>query len=334
MKIIISAGGTGGHIYPAIELAKYLQKNNHEILFVSSSNDVAKRILKNENFNIKYYNMQGFKREKSFKSIIYNLNSLFKLIKTFISLIPVFIKFKPNICIGFGSYITYPVIKLAKLFKLKTYIHEQNSYPGLVNRLLKKSVDKIFITYKSSQEYFNTNNCIYTQTPRIYNYNGEKKEDYILFLGGSLGAEKINQVACEYAKINQDKVYLISGKRYFDEYVKYENNNFIIKSYADDLLQIMANAKVIVTRAGASTLLEAVSLEKKIIAVPSPNVVNDHQMKNAQEFFKQGYLKILPEENLSLDNITKLINDPFTNYKYQKINACKIIAKEMGCLNN
>ena len=331
MKIIISAGGTGGHIYPAIELAKYLENKNHQVLFISSKNEVAKNILQKEHFNIKYYNMHGFRREKSLKGILYNFDALLKLIKTFICLIPVFINFKPNVCIGFGSYITYPVIKLARFFKLKTYIHEQNSYPGLVNRLLKKSVDKIFITYKSSAEYFEQKKTIYSSTPRIYHLDEKKEEKYILFLGGSLGAEKINQIAYEYAKINQEQVYLITGKRYFEQYKDKKNDNFFVKSYADNLLSIMGKAKVIITRAGASTLLEAVSLEKKIIAIPSPNVVNDHQTKNAQEFFQEGYLKILPESELSLETIIKFINEPFNDYQYQKVNACEIIAKEMGC---
>lgn len=322
MKIMIAAGGTGGHIFPAISLANYLLSHGDEVLFISSDNNIAHEILDDLALNTKFYPMQGLSRDKSFAGLKKNLQAVNLLNKAKKQISKDFKSFNPDVCIGFGSYITYPVIKLAKANKIPTIIHEQNSYPGLVNRMLATDVDYVCYTYQTSLEYFkdsktNPNKYIYTSNPRISEITPHQGGDYILVLGGSLGAEKLNEIAQELSLKTDELIILVSGSRYN---VK-SRDNLIVKSYIPDLLNVMKQAKVIITRGGATTLLECCALEKKTIVIPSPNVVCNHQMLNAQELASNGYLEYVSEEDASVDQIYKMINDDFQPQAFVNINA-------------
>ena len=327
MKIVITAGGSGGHIYPALELAKEL-KDQHDILFISCDKKISHKILDEQDFEVINYKLNGFYREKSIKAIMKNIATVFRLIKVYILTFFKLMKFKPDSTIGFGSYITYPVIKIAKLFNSKTFIHEQNSYPGLVNRKLAKSVDNIFYCYEKSLDYFedNIDKCIYSSNPRIQNITPMKTNgEYILILGGSLGAEKMSEAAVELAKKTNLQIKVVTGINYN----KIENklSNLEIIDYLEDSIEIMNGAKIIITRGGATTLLELVALNKNIIVIPSPNVTANHQYENALELSNKNLVRILEEKFFTIELLEKLINEPFIPGKLEIIRANEIIIK-------
>lgn len=314
MKYIVTAGGTGGHIYPGIMLAKELRKRGHEVIFINSNRLIDHQIFdKMElDFPVKHYTMYGFDREMSAQGIYHNLVNVVYTCNVFWKTQRLLLKFKPDHVIGMGGYISFAPVFNARNIDIKTSIHEQNSYPGLVNRKLSKYVDNVFYTYESSKKYFySQDNLVYTSNPRIdacKNYEGPCSEEYILFLGGSLGAEAINEIAYQYAKENNENVILVSGERYFDEMsARKVIDNLQIIAYTSDVLETMAKASVIVTRAGATTLLEAVAMKKLTIAIPSPNVVADHQTLNAKELASIGAIEYISEEELSLQQLKDTI---------------------------
>ncbi len=310
---LITAGGTGGHINPGVLIAKELVSNGNEVIFVFSQRAVDHIILDNEDtFTSKFFKMSGFEREITIVSIFKNIRNIWRTMIVFIQIIYLFLKFKPDYVIGMGGFISYPVIKIAKLFKVKVVIHEQNSYPGVVNRKLCSQVDKVFYTYQASTKYFTkAKKLVYTGNPRgelAKTKRNSNKNNEVLFIGGSLGAEAINKIAVEYAIETKQKTTLICGQRYINKLTERSSNLNLIE-YADDLVERIAMAQIVVTRGGATTLLECINALALTIVIPSPNVVGDHQTKNAQELEKLGLLKIIEEDNLNLVMLKSKINE-------------------------
>ncbi len=319
MKYIVTGGGTGGHLYPGIQIARELVSRGHEVIFVASSNGIDQDIFAKETdltFEVKYWDLRGFSRQMNPKSIGKNLINVTKVLKTQRAAKKLIKAFKPDFVIGMGGYISYPIVTSAVKMDVSTAIHEQNSYPGLVNRKLSKQVDYVFNTYEKALDYFDVDasKVIYTSNPRIDEARkyktDEVNENSVLFLGGSLGAEKVNEIAIEYAKANPEiNVDLVCGERYATELGDLNINNLTLHAYLADQLKWMNQAEVIVTRGGATTLLEAVALEKLTLVIPSPNVVANHQYHNAMSFVDKGYLKQIEEKDMNLDNVSMLISE-------------------------
>lgn len=327
MRVIIAAGGTGGHIYPALSLANELTNQGYIVKFISSNNQVAHEILDETNLDVTFMDLKGFSRQKSFKAIIDNFKTLYKLSKVMVKTNKIIKEFKPDCCIGFGSYITYPVIKLAKKKGIKTIIHEQNSYPGLVNRKLANQVDYVAYTYKASLEYFNQvdkDKLIYTSNPRISGLKPHPKGEGILILGGSLGADFLNNLAFELADLTDEKITLVSGSR---NKLTSNKANLEIIEFIPNMLEVIANARVVITRAGATTLLECCALGKNTIAIPSPNVVCDHQTKNAMELSQMGLIRYISENNANSEAVYKLVEEEVNLAKFNNIDANNAIIK-------
>lgn len=326
-KYIVTGGGTGGHLYPGLMIANELNKEG-EVIYVASKNGIDQEIIggQNVNFDVKYWNLRGFTRSFSPKAIIQNIVTLFKLFIVSLKSIALLIKFKPDTVIGVGGYISFPLVFFGKFFGAKTIIHEQNSFPGVTNRQLGKRVDTVMITYSSSEKYFKKANTIITSNPRIdlaESFIGKKFYDTtnmdpnrtnILIVGGSLGAEALNDTIIKLAKISPEKdFYLVCGNRYEQEYKNIDIPNLKIFAYLDQPFEYFATADVVVTRAGATTLLELIAMEKLIVAVPSPNVVANHQVINAKEFTRECMIKLICEENLDLEVMVNVINDIIEN---------------------
>ncbi len=317
MKYIVTGGGTGGHLYPGIQIAKELVSRGHEVIFVASSNGIDQDIFAKEadlNFEVKYWDLRGFSRQMNPKSIGKNVVNVTKVLKTQHAAKKLIKSFKPDFVIGMGGYISYPVVTTSVKMNVSTAIHEQNSYPGLVNRKLSKQVDYIFNTYEKALDYFavEANKVIHTSNPRIDEARKYKTDEVqansVLFLGGSLGAQKVNEIAVEYAKANPEiKVDLVCGERYAVELSDLNVANLTLHAYLTDQLKWMNQAEVIVTRGGATTLLEAVALEKLTLVIPSPNVVGNHQYHNAMSFVDKGYLKQIEEKDMTLAKVSELI---------------------------
>ncbi len=348
MNIVITGGGTGGHLYPGLELAKHFYKNGNKVFYIASKNGVDKDIIKSqkdlEKINIKYWDLKGFNRKKSLKSLLENSINAVKLI-FLLNKAKRFLKTNNiDLVIGVGGYISYPIVKKATTMKIPSIIHEQNSYPGLVNRKLSDEVDYILSTYEHSQKYFNKE-IILSSNPRVdetfkYLNNSYKKElglsnkKIALFLGGSLGAKTINDLFLDFISSELSKQYqaiLVSGLKNneIDKNVDLKDN--IVIQNTSELLKYISSSDIVISRAGATTLLEIVYLEKKSIIIPSYNVVANHQHANADEFNKKGLITLLDEKELNYDRFLKefknLENNAIisSNLKsYKKISSLKV----------
>ncbi|WOO88515.1 UDP-N-acetylglucosamine--N-acetylmuramyl-(pentapeptide) pyrophosphoryl-undecaprenol N-acetylglucosamine transferase [Mollicutes bacterium LVI A0078] len=348
-KYIVTGGGTGGHLYPGLMIARELAKEG-EVIYVASKNGIDYEIISGQDidFEVKYWDLRGFSRSFALSAIIRNLVTLFKLVLVSIKSIMLLLKFRPDTVIGVGGYISFPLVFFGKLVGAKTVIHEQNSFPGVTNRQLGKRVDTVMATYQSSKKYFDERKLVMTSNPRIdiaSEYIGKKFYDVtgmnqtrtnILVVGGSLGAEVLNETIIELAKVTPDKdFYLVCGNRYADEYKGLNIENLKIISYLDQPFEYFATADVVVSRAGATTLLELIAMEKLVVAVPSPNVVANHQVVNAKEFSRECMIKLIREENLDLEVISNVINDIIENkdsyianvQKNKPVNAMEQILK-------
>lgn len=335
MKVIISAGGTGGHIYPALAIARKIKEENPkaEILYIGTTNRMEKDIVPKAGFEFIGIPIEGLKRKISLKNIktaylfISGINKCKKIIK----------KFKPDIVIGVGGYVSAPVIYAANKLGVKCCIHEQNSSFGVTNKFASKFASKIFVSFKSLEEKANDDRVIYTGNPcseNAINVEASKKEDYglsknkklVLIVMGSLGSKTINDKMKNMLTLFNNKDYevmFVTGKNYFEEYKhnKYTSNIKIVP-YIDNMVSLLKKTDVLVSRAGASTLSEISALNVPSILIPSPYVTENHQYKNAMDLVNKGAAEIIEEKDLNGDillrKIENLLEDKVYTNKLKK----------------
>ena len=314
MKVVISAGGTGGHIYPALAIINKIKEKepNSEFLYIGTHNRMEKDIVPKYNIPFKSIEIYGFNR----KHILKNFKTIKCMIKSKREVTKIIKEFKPDIAIGVGGYVTVPVISAAHSLGIKTFIHEQNSIAGKANKALARYADLIGVSFKSSLNDFDSKKVIFTGNPcseEAINKKEIKKEFFgfdnnkklVLIVMGSLGAAEVNS----YLKENLSKfkgkdyqVLYVSGKSSYDS-VKDLNlpSNVKIVPYIDNLTGIMKNTDLMVTRAGASTLSEVIALGVPSILIPSPYVPNNHQYKNAMDLVNAKAADIIEEKDLKND---------------------------------
>lgn len=338
MKVIISAGGTGGHIYPALSIInKIKEKNpNSEFLYIGTTNRMESTIIPKEGIPYFGIEMSGLSKNllKSIKSIKLLLKSI-KKVKEEIK------KFNPDIVIGVGGYVTFPVIYTAKKLGYKTLIHEQNSIPGKSNKLLVKYVDKIAISLPGSFKYFPEEKVVYTGNPRsseIVAVPSAKKSELgltnnkklVLIVMGSLGSMTINNELKKIIKKFKGKDYevlLVTGKNYYDDFKNINIETVKIVPFLNNMLNVLKICDLIVTRAGASTISEITAIGLPSILVPSPYVANNHQYYNAMELVNNKASILLEEKDFNSDNLLKNIDLVLNNeklYKEMHINSLKL----------
>ena len=328
MRVIISAGGTGGHIYPALALVdKIKQKEpNSEFLYIGTHNRMEKDIVPKYGIPFKTIEMYGFNRKKLWKNFktFYCLYKGKKICKKTIK------EFKPDIVIGFGGYITAPVIMAANSLGIKTFIHEQNSVVGKANLALARYTSLVAVSFKSTMNSFKNNKVIYTGNPvsesavaakpalkKEFGLHDNKK--LVLIVMGSLGAHLVNEYLKEELMLfNSDKyeVVFVTGKQDYDEINKINfPKNVKVFPYIENLARIMKKTDVMVTRAGASTLSELEALQIPSILIPSPYVPNNHQLKNAMDLVNNKAAKLLEEKDLQKGSLLKEVEDLLNNSK-------------------
>ncbi|TAF73044.1 MAG: undecaprenyldiphospho-muramoylpentapeptide beta-N-acetylglucosaminyltransferase [Bacteroidetes bacterium] len=296
MKIIISGGGTGGHIFPAIAIANSLKAlQNVEILFVGANGRMEMEKVPQAGFVIKGLNIAGIQRSFSFSSIKKNLLFPFKLISSLLEAKKIVKDFKPNIVVGVGGYASGPVLWAAQNQGIPTLIQEQNSFAGITNKLLARRASKICVAYQGMEKYFPKEKIIITGNPVRkdiletefvklagcvhFKLNPELKT--ILVIGGSLGAKTINEaIENDTEKLKKSGVQLIwqTGKNFN---TSIQNPKFNILPFIKEMHWAYACADVVISRAGALSISELALVGKPAILVPSPNVSEDHQTKNA-----------------------------------------------------
>ena len=330
MRVIISAGGTGGHIYPALAIISKIKEKepNSEFLYIGTHDRMEKDIIPSRGIPFESITIYGFNRKNLFKN--------FRTIKTFMrsykrckELIK---SFNPDIVIGVGGYVTGPVIYAAKKLKYKTLIHEQNSVPGKCNLFLKKYADKIAISLPNSKEYFDEKKVVFTGNPcsesAIDAPKMDKKElgldpnkKLVLFAFGSLGSSKLNDLIINTMNSFKNKNYeilFITGKKEYDNVSKNSfPSNVKVIPYLENTPRIMKSTDVFVSRAGASFLSEIIALNVPSILIPSPYVPDNHQYKNALELKQKNACVLIEEKDLTSELLVNSIDELLTNDEYR-----------------
>ena len=331
MRVLISGGGTGGHVSPAIAIANYLREKdkNIEIVFAGTEKGLENQVIPREGYKLYHLKVRPFNRRK--KISLANIDAAVKAFTSQIAAKKIIKEYKPDIVIGTGGYVSWPVLSVAAKMKIPTVIHEQNAFPGVTSKMLAKVVDKVMISFDESKKYFkDADKLIYTGNPvrQLYfdiDCKREKKElspnrFMILSVGGSMGAEPINKAAIdfmdEYAKNKNITHYHVTGTR---DYAKCAGifkdkklngyNNLFLSEYLFDIYKYYAAADIVICRAGALTLTELAVLKKPAILIPSPYVAENHQFKNAEVLAKQNAAVIIEEKDLTAETLAKKIEE-------------------------
>ena len=330
-RVIISGGGTGGHIFPAISIANALRKIDPEteILFVGAEGRMEMEKIPAAGFKIIGLPVAGLYRSLTLK----NFYVLIKLLKSLRKARKVIMEFKPDVVVGVGGYASGPVLRQAGWMGIPTLIQEQNSYAGVTNKLLARKASKICVAYDGMEKYFPASKIIKTGNPVRQNFenlkaiqdealnffNLKKEFPVVLVLGGSLGAGSINNSLSE--NINKlkdsDCQWLWQTGKYYYENVKALvsvsfSGNISVHGFINRMDYAYAAADVIVTRAGAGTISELCLVGKPVILIPSPNVAEDHQTRNAEALSTRNAALLIKDNMASetlVDEAIKLISD-------------------------
>lgn len=353
MRIIVSAGGTGGHIYPALAIIKEFQKQEKdlEVLYIGTHNRMENKIIPEH--NIPYQAIEIYGLSKS--DLKRNFKNVHLLIKAYEKCIDIMKEFKPDAVIGVGGYVTFPVIMAARKLNIKTFIHEQNCIPGKSNKFLSRGVDEVFVSFKSSAKYFKSKKVLYTGNPsmdNVKNLKPIKKESLgltkdkklILVTSGSLGSSALNEKIIDFLRLSSKddfEVLMITGENNYQTVTKNEfSKNIKILPYLNNMAAIFHECDLIISRAGASTIAEIIGSDTPSIIIPSPYVANNHQYYNAFELNESGAAVMLEEKNLTgkvlYDEVKRLLNNEkaLKNLKdnlkkYNNINSSETIYKEI-----
>ena len=329
MRVIISAGGTGGHIYPALAIVNCIKEKEpkSEFLYIGTHNRMEKDIVPKYDIPFIGIEMYGFNRKNIFK----NFKTIKCLFKSKRELKKIIKEFNPDIVIGVGGYITFPVITTAHKLGYKTFIHEQNSVAGKANLMMADCVDLIGVSLKSSMGEFPTRKVIFTGNPCGENALKVKKIDkttlgfsktkkLVVVVMGSLGAENVHTFMKENIGKFSDKKYevlYITGKNNYEDIKSIKHpSNVKLLPYLDNLAGLFKDTDILITRAGASTLSEIIALTVPSILIPSPFVPNNHQYKNALDLVNKNAALMVEEKNLTFDNIDSNINKLLNDKKY------------------
>ena len=314
-RVIISGGGTGGHIYPAISIANALRKIDPsvEVLFVGAEGRMEMEKVPAAGYRIIGLPVAGLNRSNLFK----NFTVIFKLLKSLGKARKIIRDFNPDVVVGVGGYASGPVLRLSAKNGIPTLIQEQNSYAGVTNKLLAKNASVICVAYDGMDKYFPKEKIIKTGNPVRQNFEDldtlkdealkffklKVRFPVILILGGSLGAGSINKCLTDNIRaiIDSDCQWLWqTGKYYYDSIKKAASrsvsDNISIHPFIDRMDLAFAAADIIVSRAGAGTISELCLVGKPVILVPSPNVAEDHQTKNAMALAEKDAAMLLTDE--------------------------------------
>ncbi len=344
MRVVVTAGGTGGHIYPALAIINKIKKEepNSEFIYIGTHNRMEKDLIPSLGIHYEEIEITGFVRKLSLE----NIKTISRFLKARKKCLQIIKDFNPDVVIGAGGYVTAPVIWAAHKLGYKTFIHEQNSVVGLSNRYLSKYVDKIGVSFESTLSEFPANKVSLTgnpcsekaiATPKALksDFGLDDSKRLVLIVMGSLGSKTINEKMVEfvYGFRNKDyEVLFVTGNSYFDK-LKMQRfpDNVKVVPFIDNLPSIMKCTDLMVSRAGASTMSEIMALGIPTIFIPSPYVTNNHQYKNAMDLVSKDAAFILEEKNLEKNTFIHMIDDILSDEeRYNKIkeNVSKLGIKD------
>lgn len=333
-KIIISGGGTGGHIYPAIAIAKEIERRHPDalFLFVGARDRMEMEKVPQAGYEIEGLWISGIQRKLTLDNLMFPLKLLSSLLKSR----KIIRKFKPDVVIGTGGFASGPLLKMGTMMGVPAVIQEQNSYAGITNKWLGGAVQKVCVAYESMDRYFPEEKIIKTGNPvrsdlldidskyqaACAKYKLQPETKVILILGGSLGARAINElISKELPFLQELGVHLLwqTGKLYYDNYKHLATAGVEVMAYIDKMDLAYAAADIIISRAGASSVSELCIVGKATIFIPSPNVAEDHQTKNAQAIVKEEAAIMIRETELAEKfklMISGLLNDESLRLQY------------------
>lgn len=342
MKIIVSAGGTGGHLYPALALVDYIKTQNPdtEFLFVGTTDRLESQVVPQLGYEYRGLHVKGFvgnpiQKIKNGLIFLKSLGQSKKILK----------EFQPDIVIGFGGYPSASIVMAASKMGIKTMIHEQNSIIGLTNKILIKRVDKIVCCYQKAYEQFPKNKTVLLGNPRasvvthqtlkdIHDlYQIDKKRKTVVIVMGSLGSSSVNAIMSEALRTMQNDDYdviYVTGKNYYEDMKKNLsdlNTSIHLVPYIDDMPSLIASCDLLVSRAGATTLAEITALSCASLLIPSPYVVANHQEYNAQELVDAYAARWILEKDLTASRFVEEVR-----YLFSHENILQDMRKNAGAL--
>lgn len=335
MRILFATGGTAGHINPALAVASYIRENNDdaEILFIGTSDHMEARLVPQAGFDFKTIDISGFKRSLSPKALVHNVKTVFRLVKSSAASKKIIEQFNPDVVVGFGGYVSGPVLQSAVKMGIPTCIHEQNAFPGITNKTLAKEVDKVMLTVEDAKKHLEVKNEVtVTGLPvrgELLSADRElaravlgiPDDKYlILSFGGSLGARPLNEAmfdilldSAETGKYCHIHSVGTNGTEFLE---KFEHAGFVngkkgtveVRQYIDNMDVCMAAADLVIGRAGASSLSEIEAMGKASILIPSPYVAENHQFHNAMALVNRDAGFVLEEKDLTSASLSDKIN--------------------------
>jgi len=326
MRVLLAGGGTAGHINPAIAIANTVRKKRPEsvIAFCGTPAGMENDLVSREGYQMYHVDIQGFKRKLS----LYNLTSARKAAGALRRSDEILDEFRPDVVIGTGGYVSWPVVNRAAKRGIPTMIHEQNAFPGLTSRMLSRVVDRVMISFDASRKYFkDEKKLILVGNPVrdeiIYKRGSVSKKElglsdkpFVLSFAGSLGAREVNRAMIDFIGLIKDegRIQLLhatgsNGWKWFPQKLREagteidEYPDISVREYIYDMPSVMSAADIVISRAGAITLAELAVQGKPAILIPSPNVANDHQSHNARAFEEAGAAAVLPESEMTGESI-------------------------------
>lgn len=349
MRVIMTGGGTGGHVYPAIAIADEIKKRYEDaaILFVGAEDGMERKIVPENGYDLEVIAVDGFNR----KNLLKNVEVLRKLRKASRRSKEIIKEFNPDVVIGTGGYASAPVVKTAQKMKIPTYIHEQNAFPGVTNKMLEGHADKVFLGFEAASEHFkhkekhivagNPVRATFSKAGKAESREalGFKNTDFVLLaFGGSQGAGRINKAMIDVIEtfngVDNFKICLGTGKYYYEAILDElkekginPQDNIIIKEYINDMDKYLGASDIVISRSGALTVAEVTVCGKPAVFIPSPHVTGNHQYHNAMAVAQNGGAIVLEEDQLDdkklASEILKLKNNPeILNDMAEKSAAC------------
>ncbi len=332
LRIILSGGGTGGHIYPAIAIADEVKRRypDAKIKFVGAQDKMEMEKVPQAGYEIEGLWISGLQRKLTLKNLMFP----FKLLNSISKSRKIIKDFKPNVAIGTGGFASGPLLHVANKKDIPTLLQEQNSFPGITNKILAKRANVICAAYDEVKRFFPKEKVKKTGNPvrqdlldidtkrieaqKFFNLDSDKKT--VLVLGGSLGARRVNQLIAQYAdRLKKENIQLIwqCGKLYYEDYKTYTEGTVQVHQFLNKMDLAYAAADVIISRAGAGSVSELCIVGKPVIFIPSPNVAEDHQTKNAMAVTKNDAAITIGENELD-EKFENIFFDLLNNESQQK----------------
>lgn len=346
MKVVVSGGGTGGHIYPALALINEIKKHhsNVEFLYIGTEKGLENDIVKRAGIPFKAVEITGFKRKLSFE----NVKTVTRFLKG-VQLSKKYLKeFKPDVVIGTGGYVCGPVVYAASKLKIPSVIHEQNSLPGITNKFLARYVDKVAICFEEAKKYFPEHKVVLTGNPRASEVLGQDAKKgrqslglmenvkTVLIFGGSRGAKAINEAVLQMMPSLKNQSYQIvyvTGEVHYSKIMEEmkslkDSSSVIIKPFLHNMPEVLSSVDLIVSRAGATSLAEITALGIPSILIPSPYVTANHQVENAKSLSDHDAAILLREQDLNGESLLSYIEEIILDD--QKLIDMKLASKRLG----